>query len=211
MRGAIDDRLADRRCRVQRCDAASAILTLQIFLVLFTADSGETEFEPFVLRDLLGDLHHPVDAIVAAAEAARADDERHVELVAAQHHQPHVAPYAWTGEMRLRAAEVIGTCIRRATVARDDVRLERYATGEGGFHEAGTDLARCGKHPDFGHERFSPRGSVRLNHIDGLRRTRHPILLDELPNTFASMTWTANRASASRSTSIPSPGPSGTR
>src|SRR5215469_11728719 len=141
MGGAINDRLADRRRRVQRCDAASAILTLQIFLVLFTTDSGKTELEPFLLRDLLRDLHHPVDAIVAAAEAARADDERHVELVAAQHHQPHVAFHSWTGEMRLAATEVIGTCIRRATVTCDDVRLERYTTGEGGFHEARTDLA----------------------------------------------------------------------
>ena len=92
-----------------------------------------------------------VDASTPAGHPAGADDERHVELVTAGHHQAHIALGGLFGKIAIAGAQIGGTAVGGSPVAADHMGFKRDPPLKGRFHEAGPKHPRCGQHSDFRH------------------------------------------------------------
>ena len=141
MGALVDDLLADRRRRIERRNAALSIAALEIVLILLAAHQRHLELEAIFLRDLQSDVAHPGNASIAAAEAARADDNRDIELRPAAQHEAQVALGALMREVRFATAEMRGAGIGRTAVAGDNMGFQRNSTLKRGFEKSRADLA----------------------------------------------------------------------
>ena len=115
------DGLVDLGCRFEREDAAIAELADQHVAIDFGGYERRGEVQLLLGGDLLDDLPHPVEVPVAAAAAARADQQRDVEPTRRTQQNPQVALDGIAREEGKVFPEVVRPTVGRAGVDGDEV------------------------------------------------------------------------------------------
>ena len=113
------------------------------FLIDIRGDDGQPEAQPLLPRDLLHDVHAPLEMRRRAAAARRAHDYGYARFDSGRQHQLQVALDCRAVGERHARAEVIRPRVGRTGVRGDDIRFAPHAFLKRGEGEAVTKNCGC--------------------------------------------------------------------